>query len=317
MEPKATRFGYSDALLKLGEKDDRICALDADLAKSTSSARFKEKWPERFFQMGIAEQNMVDVAAGLALAGKIPFASSYAIFVTGRAWEQMRTMVCYSKLPVRIAGHAGVSVGPDGATHQALEDVAIMSVLPNMTVLSPCDYLETIKATMAAAYVDGPAYIRFGRAPIPIITNDDTPFVLGKANLVKEGSDVTIVASGIMVGEALEAAKTLEGMNINAEILNIHTIKPLDKDAILNSASKTGKVVTAEEHQLIGGLGSMVASLLGKELPTPMEMVGMDDRWGESGEPFELLKHFKCNSCEIVQAVLRVLSKGPLNKPTW
>lgn len=317
MEPKATRFGYSDALLKLGEKDDRICALDADLAKSTSSARFKEKWPERFFQMGIAEQNMVDVAAGLALAGKIPFASSYAIFVTGRAWEQMRTMVCYSKLPVRIAGHAGVSVGPDGATHQALEDVAIMSVLPNMTVLSPCDYLETIKATMAAAYVDGPAYIRFGRAPIPIITNEDTPFVLGKANLVKEGNDVTIVASGIMVGEALEAAKTLEGMNINAEILNIHTIKPLDKDAILNSASKTGKVVTAEEHQLIGGLGSMVASLLGKELPTPMEMVGMDDRWGESGEPFELLKHFKCNSCEIVQAVLRALSKSPLSKPTW
>lgn len=317
MEPKATRFGYSDALLKLGEKDERICALDADLAKSTSSARFKEKWPERFFQMGIAEQNMVDVAAGLALAGKIPFASSYAIFVTGRAWEQMRTMVCYSKLPVRIAGHAGVSVGPDGATHQALEDVAIMSVLPNMTVLSPCDYLETIKATMAAAYVDGPAYIRFGRAPIPIITNEDTPFVLGKANLVKEGNDVTIVASGIMVGEAIEAAKTLEGMNINAEILNIHTIKPLDKDAILNSASKTGKVVTAEEHQLIGGLGSMVASLLGRELPTPMEMVGMDDRWGESGEPFELLKHFKCNSCEIVQAALKVLSKGPLNKPTW
>lgn len=317
MEPKATRFGYSDALLKLGEKDERICALDADLAKSTSSARFKEKWPERFFQMGIAEQNMVDVAAGLALAGKIPFASSYAIFVTGRAWEQMRTMVCYSKLPVRIAGHAGVSVGPDGATHQALEDIAIMSVLPNMTVLSPCDYLETIKATMAAAYVDGPAYIRFGRAPIPIITNEDTQFVLGKANLVKEGNDVTIVASGIMVGEALEAAKTLEGMNINVEILNIHTIKPLDRDAILNSASKTGKVVTAEEHQLIGGLGSMVASLLGKELPTPMEMVGMDDRWGESGEPFELLKHFKCNSCEIVQAVLRVLSKGPLNKPTW
>lgn len=317
MEPKATRFGYSDALLKLGEKDERICALDADLAKSTSSARFKEKWPERFFQMGIAEQNMVDVAAGLALAGKIPFASSYAIFVTGRAWEQMRTMVCYSKLPVRIAGHAGVSVGPDGATHQALEDVAIMSVLPNMTVLSPCDYLETIKATMAAAYVDGPAYIRFGRAPIPIITNEDTPFVLGKANLVKEGNDVTIIASGIMVCEAIEAAKTLEGMNINAEILNVHTIKPLDKDAILNSASKTGKVVTAEEHQLIGGLGSMVASLLGRELPTPMEMVGMDDRWGESGEPFELLKHFKCNSCEIVQAALKVLSKGPLNKPTW
>ncbi len=317
MEPKATRFGYSDALLKLGEKDERICALDADLAKSTSSARFKEKWPERFFQMGIAEQNMVDVAAGLALAGKIPFASSYAIFVTGRAWEQMRTMVCYSKLPVRIAGHAGVSVGPDGATHQALEDIAIMSVLPNMTVLSPCDYLETIKATMAAAYVDGPAYIRFGRAPIPIITNEDTPFVLGKANLVKEGNDVTIVASGIMVGEAIEAAKTLEGMNINAEILNIHTIKPLDKDAILNSASKTGRVVTAEEHQLIGGLGSMVASLLGRELPTPMEMVGMDDRWGESGEPFELLKHFKCNSCEIVQAALKVLSKGPLNKPAW
>ncbi len=317
MEPKATRFGYSDALLELGEKDQRICALDADLAKSTSSARFRDKYPDRFFQMGIAEQNMVDVAAGLALGGKIPFASSYAVFVTGRAWEQMRTMVAYSNLPIRIAGHAGVSVGPDGATHQALEDIAIMSVLPNMTVLSPCDYIETVKATKASAYIDGPAYIRFGRAPIPVITTEDTPFVLGKANVMLEGSDVTIVATGIMVGESLVAADKLKEFGISAEVLNVHTIKPLDANTILNSVSKTGRLVVAEEHQITGGLGSIVATLLAKNLPTPAEFVAMDDRFGESGEPFELLKHFKCNSCEVVDAAMRVLSRGPLTKATW
>lgn len=317
MEPKATRFGYSDALLELGEKDQRICALDADLAKSTSSARFRDKFPIRFFQMGIAEQNMIDVAAGLALGGKIPFASSYAVFVTGRAWEQMRTMVAYSNLQIRIAGHAGVSVGPDGATHQALEDIALMSVLPNMTVLSPCDYLETKKATKAAAYIDGPAYIRFGRAPVPVITKEETPFILGKVITMLEGLDVTIIATGIMVGESLLAAEKLKEFGVSAEVLNIHTIKPLDANAILCSASKTNRVVVAEEHQITGGLGSLVATLLAKNLPTPTEFVAMKDRFGESGEPFELLKHFKCNNCEVVDAVMRVLSRGPLTKATW
>ncbi len=309
MEPKATRFGYSEALLMLGEKDNRIVALDADLAKSTSSARFRDKFPDRFFNMGIAEQNMVDVAAGLALSGKIPFASSYGVFVTGRAWEQMRTMVCYSKLPVRIAGHAGVSVGADGATHQALEDIAIMNVLPNMYVFSPCDYYETIKATMAAAYVDGPAYIRFGRAPIPIITEVDSPFEVGKATVMKKGSDVTVVATGTMVNEALIASADLANFGVSVEVVNLSTIKPLDGETILNSVAKTGCAVTAEEHQITGGIGSIIAGLLSLNLPVPLEMVGMGDRFGESGEPFELLKHFHCNSCEIVQACLRAISR--------
>lgn len=314
MEPKATRFGYSEALLMLGEKDDRIVALDADLAKSTSSARFRDKFPDRFFNMGIAEQNMVDVAAGLALSGKIPFASSYGVFVTGRAWEQMRTMVCYSKLPVRIAGHAGVSVGADGATHQALEDIAIMNVLPNMHVFSPCDYYETIKATMAAAYVDGPAYIRFGRAPIPIITEVDSPFEVGKATVMKKGSDVTVVATGTMVNEALIASADLANFGVSVEVVNLSTIKPLDGETILNSVAKTGCVVTAEEHQITGGIGSIIAGLLSLNLPVPLEMVGMGDRFGESGEPFELLKYFHCNSCEIVQACLRAISRRQMSR---
>jgi len=310
METKATRFGYSDGLLYLGEHDPRVVVLDADLAKSTSSARFKEKFPERFFEMGIAEQNMVDFAAGLALAGKIPFASSYAVFVTGRAWEQMRTMVAYSNLPVKIAGHAGVSVGPDGATHQALEDIAIMAVLPNMTVLVPCDAIETKKATIACASIQGPAYIRFGRVPIPIITTEETPFEIGKAQIIRAGKQVTIIACGIMVHEAIVAARDLEGFGICAEIINLSTIKPLDEDTILKSAIKTGRVVTAEEHQLTLGMGTMVASLLSRKHPTPMEMVGIEDRYGESGEPAELVKHFGCNSCKIVDAVLKVIERS-------
>lgn len=308
-EPKATRYGYSDALIELGSKDPRIVALDGDLAKSTSSNRFQEKFPDRFFEMGIAEQNMIGVAAGLAIAGKIPFASSYSVFVTGRAWEQMRTMVAYSNLNVKIGGHAGISVGPDGATHQALEDVAIMVSIPNMTVLVPCDHIETRKATIAAAYRPGPAYIRFGRAPVPTITDESTPFEIGKANIVKTGKDLTIVTNGVMVYESMKASEELAKIGIDCEIINMHTVKPLDTATLLASAKKTGKVLVAEEHQIYGGLCSMVAMALGKDLPTPIAYVAMADRFGESGEPEELLAHFKCNRDEIFNTAKRLLGK--------
>jgi transketolase len=308
-EEKPTRFGYSDALLELGEKDDRIVVLDADLAKSTTSIRFKERFPERFFEMGIAEQNMLNVSAGLAIAGKIPFASSYGVFVTGRAWEQIRTMIAYSNLNVNFAGHAGISVGPDGATHQALEDISIISVIPNTSVVVPCDCIETKKATMASAYVKGPTFIRFGRAPIPILTTEDSPFEFGKANVLREGNDVTIIACGIMVNEALLAAEQLKSKGVNAEVINLHTVKPMDEETILNSVKRTGRVVTAEEHQLILGVGSMVASLLSRKHPVPVEMVGMPNRFGESGQPKELLEAFGLTSKEIILAVDRVMKR--------
>lgn len=308
-DPKATRYGYSDGLLELGAKDPRIVALDGDLAKSTSSNRFQEKFPDRFFEMGIAEQNMVGVAAGLAIAGKIPFASSYSVFVTGRAWEQMRTMVAYSNLNVNIGGHAGISVGPDGATHQALEDIAIMASIPNMTVLVPCDHIETKKATMAAAYRPGPAYIRFGRAPVPTITDNSTPFEIGKANIIKTGKDLTIVTNGVMVYESMKASEELAKLGIDCEIINMHTVKPLDMATLLSSAKKTGKVLVAEEHQINGGLCSIVAMALGKELPVPMGFVAMADRFGESGEPEELLAHFKCNCDEIISVAKQLAKK--------
>ncbi len=308
-EEKPTRFGYSDALLELGEKDDRIVVLDADLAKSTTSIRFKERFPDRFFEMGIQEQNMLNVSAGLAIAGKIPFASSYGVFVTGRAWEQIRTMIAYSNLNVNFAGHAGISVGPDGATHQALEDISIISVIPNTSVVVPCDCIETKKATMASAYVKGPTFIRFGRAPIPILTTEDSPFEFGKANVLREGNDVTIIACGIMVNEALLAAEQLKSKGVNAEVINLHTVKPMDEETILNSVKRTGRVVTAEEHQLILGVGSMVASLLSRKYSVPIEMVGMPNRFGESGQPKELLEAFGLTSKEIILAVDRVMKR--------
>lgn len=308
-DPKATRYGYSDGLLELGAKDPRIVALDGDLAKSTSSNRFQEKFPDRFFEMGIAEQNMIGVAAGLAIAGKIPFASSYSVFVTGRAWEQMRTMVAYSNLNVNIGGHAGISVGPDGATHQALEDIAIMASIPNMTVLVPCDHIETKKATIAAAYRQGPSYIRFGRAPVPTITDESTPFEIGKANIVKTGKDLTIVTNGVMVWESMKASEELAKLGIDCEIINMHTVKPLDSATLLSSAKKTGKVLVAEEHQINCGLGSMVAMALGQGCPVPMGFVAMADRFGESGEPEELLAHFKCNCDEIASVAKQLIRK--------
>jgi transketolase len=305
-----TRQGWADALIELGEKDKRITVLDADLAKSTLTCQFKDKFPDRFFDMGIAEQNMINVAGGLSLTGLIPFVTTYGVFVSGRAWEQIRTSVCYGKLNVKFGGaHGGISVGPDGATHQALEEIAIMRVLPGMTVIVPTDYYETRKAVTAAAKINGPVYIRFGREKVPVVTTKDTPFEVGKAITMKEGKDVSVIACGVMVAEALDAAEELAKQNIDAEVINLHTIKPMDREAVVASAKKTGCVVTAEEHQLFGGMGGAVEEVLAQEYPVPVEMVGIKDTFGESGQPRELMEKYGITSKEIIGQVQKVISR--------
>lgn len=305
-----TRQGWADALIEMGEKDKRIAVLDADLAKSTLTCQFKDKFPDRFFDMGIAEQNMINVAGGLSLTGMIPFVTTYGVFVSGRAWEQIRTSICYGKLNVKFGGaHGGISVGPDGATHQALEEITIMRVLPNMTVIVPSDYYETKKAVLASAKIDGPVYIRFGREKVPVVTTKDTPFEVGKAIMMKEGNAVSIIACGVMVAEALDAAEELGKQGVDAEVINLHTIKPIDREAILASAKKTGCVVTAEEHQLAGGMGSAVIEVLAQELPVPVEMVGIKDTFGESGQPRELMEKYGITSKEIIAQALKVISR--------
>jgi len=304
-----TRQGWADALIELGEKDKRIVVLDADLAKSTLTCQFQEKFPDRFFDMGIAEQNMINVAGGLSLTGMIPFVTTYGVFVSGRAWEQIRTSICYGKLNVKLGGaHGGISVGPDGATHQALEEIAVMRVLPNMTVIVPTDYYETKKAVLAAAAINGPVYIRFGREKVPVVTTKDTPFEIGKAIIMKKGKDVSIIACGVMVAEALDAAEELNKQGIDAEVINLHTIKPIDRDTILTSVKKTGRVVTAEEHQLAGGMGSAVTEILAQEFPVPVAMVGIHDTFGESGQPRELMEKYGITSKEIIAQALKVIS---------
>jgi len=278
---KLTRQGWADALLELGEKDPNVVVMDADLSKSTLTCQFCEKYPDRFFNAGIAEQNMVNMAGGLSLAGYIPFATTYGVFVSGRAWEQIRTTICINNLNVKLGGaHGGVSVGPDGATHQALEEISIMRCLPEMTVLVPSDYHETYKATLAAAAIDGPVYVRFGREKVPVVTKADDPFEIGKARVMKEGDDVTIIACGAMVAEALDAAAILSEEEIDAEVINLSTIKPLDAETILISVEKTGALVTAEEHQIAGGMGSAVLEMLAQNHPVPTEMVGIQDTFG-------------------------------------
>jgi len=305
-----TRQGWADALLELGEKDPRVVVLDADLAKSTLTSLFKEKFPKRFFDMGIAEQNMINTAGGLSLTGLIPFVSTYGVFVSGRAWEQIRTSICYGELNVKFGGaHGGVSVGPDGATHQALEEITIMRVLPKMTVIVPSDYYETKKAILASAKINGPVYVRFGREKVPVVTTADTPFEVGKAIIMKEGKDVTIVACGAMVAEALDAAEMLEKEGINAEVINLHTIKPIDKDALINSVKKTGCIVTAEEHQMAGGMGSAVFEVLAQNYSVPGEMVGMNDSFGESGQPRELMVKYGLTFKEIYEKSKKVISR--------
>ncbi len=307
---KATRFGYSDALLELAETHPEIVVMDADLSKSTTTKRFADVYPERFFNAGIAEQNMLGMAAGLSLVGKIPFVSTYGVFVAGRAYDQIRTTICYSKLNVKIGGaHGGISVGPDGATHQALEEIAMMRTLPEMKLLVPCDYHETKKATLCAFEVPGPVYIRFGREPVPIITEPDTPFVFGKGSIMKKGNDVTIIACGTMVCEALDASDILEKEGIQARVINISTIKPLDHEIILQAARETGAIVTAEEHQLMGGFGSAIAEIVVMNHPVPMEMVGIEDTFGESGTPEELMKAYHLSSDDILLKVRKVLQR--------
>jgi len=305
-----TRDGYGKGLLKAGQKDERIVVLCADLTESTRSHWFKEKFPERFIEIGVAEQNLATIAAGMANYGKIPFISSYATFSPGRNNEQIRTTITLNNLPVKIAGaHAGISVGPDGATHQALEDMALMRVQPNMVVISPCDAIEAQKATFAAAFNASPTYIRLGREKTPVFTTEKTPFKIGKAEILRQGKDVTIIACGPLLYQALIAANQLEKENISAEVINNHTIKPIDKKSIIASVRKTGSVVTVEEHQVMGGMGSAVAEVLAENLPVPMEMIGMRDRFGESGAPDELLAFFKLTSPFIVKAVKKVIKR--------
>ena len=298
------RDGYGKALLKLIGNGKPVVALDADVAKSTRTVWVRDQYPEHFLDMGIAEQDMVGTASGLALGGIIPFASTYGVFLAGRAWDQMRTTVCYNNLNVKLAGaHAGLSVGPDGATHQALEDVALMRVLPNMTVVVPCDAVETEKATLALAEREGPCYIRFGREAVPVITDEDSPFEIGKANVLRDGKDAVLFANGAMVYEGLEAAKQLAGEGIDLMVVNLHTVKPLDQEAVLAAARKTGRVITAEEHQAAGGMGSAVAECLAQHYPVPMRILGMQDGFGESGAPDELMKRYGFSSDAIYQAV--------------
>lgn len=305
-----TRDGYGKGLLKAGQKDKRVVVLCADLAESTRSHWFMEKFPERFVELGVAEQNMATVAAGMANYGKIPFISSYAAFSPGRNNEQIRTTISLNNLPVKIAGaHAGISVGPDGATHQALEDMALMRVQPNMVVISPCDAIEAEKATFAAAFNEKPTYIRLGREKTPVFTTKNMPFKIGKAQVLRTGKDVTIIACGPLVYEALLAAHKLENEGIDAQVINNHTIKPLDKKTILTSIKKTGRVVTIEEHQIMGGMGSAVAELLVQNYPVPMEMVGMKDQFGQSGSPDELLNYFGLTHPHIIKAVKKVMKR--------
>ena len=304
------RDGYGKALLELCEKDPKVIVLDADVANSTRTVWIRDKYPEQFIDMGIAEQDMVGTASGLALGGMIPFVSTYCVFLAGRAWDQIRTTVCYNDLNVKFGGaHAGISVGPDGATHQALEDVALTRVLPNMHVIVPCDAEETRKATLAAAAIDGPCFVRFGREAVPVVTDENTPFVFGRIRTVKEGTDVAIIANGSLVYHAMEAAKILQEEGINAEVIDCHTVKPLDEEGIEAAARKTGCVVTAEEHQMNGGLGGAVAECLARRYPVPMEMVAVQDTFGESGTADELMAKYGLDAKAIVEKVRKVIAR--------
>ncbi|MFH2144069.1 MAG: transketolase C-terminal domain-containing protein [Bacteroidota bacterium] len=306
-----SRIGFGEGLKFLGGKYKNIIGLGADITGSVNMNFFAEAFPERFFSMGIAEQNIAGVCAGLALAGKIPFFSTYGVFAALRTTDQIRVSICYNNLPVKIGGaHAGISVGPDGATHQALEDIAIMRALPNMTVLSPCDSTQTYLATVAAVeQVKGPCYIRFGREPMPDFTDINQEFTVGKSQKLINGKDVFIIATGHMVWEAIEAAYELKKMKISAGVINLHTIKPIDTKGIIDAAKSAGAIVTAEEHQIVGGMGSAVAEVLVKNYPVPVEMVGMNDCFGESGQPDELMKKYGMKSVDIIKAVKKVLNR--------
>ncbi len=311
MADRATREALGATLIELADEGrDDIVVLDADLAKATSTVKFAAAYPERFFDFGIAEQNMIGTAAGLAAGGKTPFASSFAVFATGRAYDQVRNSVCYADLGVKIAAtHAGVTVGPDGGSHQMLEDIALMRVLPNMKVLVPADFNAARAAVRLAADTPGPVYIRLGRPAVPLLYEDDFAFGLGRAYVLREGTDVTLAACGIMVSRALQAAELLAAEGIDAEVIDVMSLKPLDDATIVASALKTGAVVTCEEHSVIGGLGSAVATLLSALAPTPLELVGINDVFGTSGEAEELLEHFGLTAPHIAGAGRRAVAR--------
>jgi transketolase len=304
------RAGFGRGLEEAGRRDERVVALCADLTESTKMNLFARAFPERFTQVGVAEQNLVTLGAGMAAMGKIPFVSSYAAFSPGRNWEQIRTTIALNDRPVNIIGsHAGVSVGPDGATHQMLEDIAIMRVMPNMVVIAPADSVEAEKATLALAGSGKPSYMRLAREGTPIFTTADTPFELGRAYVLKEGTDVTLIGTGTMTYQCLVAAKILAGDNVSAEVIHVPTIKPLDEKVVLASVKKTGLVLTAEEAQAVGGLGGAITELLSEHLPTPVRRIGMHDRFGESGDPDELLKVFGLTGTHIAMHAHEMLSK--------
>jgi transketolase len=312
-EKKDTRSGFGAGLAKLADENMNVVALCADLIGSLKMEKFIEKAPERFFQTGIAEANMIGIAAGLSIGGKIPFTGTFANFSTSRVYDQIRQSVAYSGKNVKIcASHAGLTLGEDGATHQTLEDIGMMKMLPNMVVINPCDYNQTKAATLAIADYEGPVYLRFGRPLIPVFIPENMPFEIGKGILLQEGTDVTIVATGHLVWESLLAADELEKEGISCEVINIHTIKPLDEKIILKSVEKTGRIVTAEEHNYLGGLGESIAGMLAKKRPTFQEFVAVNDTFGESGTPVELMEKYKIDCTAVKEAIKRVLQKDKL-----
>lgn len=307
---KDTRSGFGAGLLEAGRNNPDVVALCADLTGSLKMDEFAAEFPERFIQCGIAEANMIGVSAGLALSGKVPFAGSFANFLTGRVYDQVRQVVAYSDTNVKIcASHAGITLGEDGATHQIMEDIGLMRMLPNMTVINPCDYNQTKAATIAISEYHGPVYLRFGRPAVPNFTPADQKFEIGKALKMIEGKDVTIFATGHLVWESIVAAQELEKTGISVELINIHTIKPLDHKAVIESVTKTRAVVCAEEHMIAGGMGELISGLLSRELPTPVEFIAVDDMFGQSGTPAELLKEYKLDSGSIIEAVKKVLHR--------
>ncbi len=307
---KDTRSGFGEALLELGRQDKRIVALCADLTGSLKMDAFAREFPDRFFRTGIAEANMIGLAAGMTIGGFIPFTGSFANFATGRVYDQIRQSVAYSVKNVKIcASHAGITLGEDGATHQMMEDIGMMKMLPYMTVVNTCDFNQTYAATLAVARHQGPVYLRFGRPKVPNFTRPDIPFEIGKAVLLNEGRDLTIFATGHLVWSALQACQELEKRGISAEVINIHTIKPIDKDAVLASVNKTGCAVSAEEHMKSGGMGDTIAQVLINHFPVPMEYVAVDDRFGESGKPDELLKKYGLDTADVTEAALKVLKR--------
>lgn len=313
-EKKDTRSGFGAGLSELGKNNPNVVALCADLTGSLKMDAFAKDHPERFFQIGIAEANMMGIAAGLTIGGKIPFTGTFANFSTGRVYDQIRQSIAYSNKNVKIcASHAGLTLGEDGATHQILEDLGLMKMLPGMVVINPCDYNQTKAATIAIAEYVGPVYLRFGRPNVPNFTPNDQKFEIGKAVMLNEGTDVTIFATGHLVWKAIEAGEQLAAQGISVEIINIHTIKPLDNAAVIASAKKTRCVVTAEEHQMNGGLGDSIAQLLARELPTPIEMVAVNDSFGESGTPDQLMTKYGLDTVNIVNAVKKVMSRKPVS----